>query len=185
MTLPVRPPFDDRSDVAAIVYRQMDDPDALLAAFLHDLHAQGFEAVGVMQARRPPPDGGAAVDFRLFPGERPDGGATDACGTALPMLGHRLARLVEQRPDIVVLNRFGWLELNGAGLLDVLQLAILHEVPAVIAVPEALFPHWLDLAGGLTVKLPCTRSALDRWWRSLWRAPPPAGRHPTPCEHSK
>jgi len=184
MTGPVRPSFDDRSDVAAVVYGRADDPDALLGAFLRDLHAQGFDAVGVVQTRRAPSrDDRTAVDFRLLPED--DATGAKSCGTALRGVGDRLARLVEQRPDVVVLNRFGWLELNGAGLLDVLQLAILREVPAVIAVLYALFPQWLDLAEGLTVKLPCRRDALDRWWRSLWRGPPPAGRRSTACERYK
>lgn len=181
---PLRPAFDDRSDVAAVVYGRADDPDTLLAAFLHDLHAQGFDAVGVVQTRHAsPPDGRAAIDFRLLPDEVAIG--ADCCGTALRGVGDRLAQRVGQRPDIVVLNRFGWQELNGAGLLDVLRLAIAREVPAVIAVPDALFPQWLDLAGGLMVKLPCRRDALDRWWRALWRAPPPAGRRSTACERYK
>ncbi len=182
----VRPPFDDRSDVAAVVYGRAEDPDTLLAGFLRDAHAQGFDAVGVVQARHDPTlNRPAAVDFQMFPDESTVGAPADGCGRALLGVGQRLARLVEQRPDIVVLNRFGWQELNGAGLLDVLQLAILREVPAVIAVPEALFPHWLDLANGLTVRLACDRGALDRWWRSLWRAPPLARRRSTTCERYK
>ncbi|BAI76255.1 hypothetical protein AZL_d04290 (plasmid) [Azospirillum sp. B510] len=192
----IRPLFDDRSDVAALVYGGGDDPDSLLSAFLLDLQAQGFDAVGVVQVR---PDasvtGMAAPGFRLLPGRggepAPEGreGETPGFGTpgveTLAGIGRRLAALVELRPDIVVLNRFGWQELNGFGLLDVLQLAMLRDVPAVIAVPDALFPHWLDLADGLTVKLPCDRAALDRWWASLWRAPSPAGRRSTLCERAK
>ncbi|NUB09005.1 DUF2478 domain-containing protein [Azospirillum sp. Vi22] len=59
--------------------------------------------------------------------------------------GNRLTALVEERPDIVVLNRFGWQELKGAGLLEVLDLALACEVPVAIAVPEPLFARWLGV----------------------------------------
>lgn len=182
---PVRPRFDDRSDVAAVVYGRTDDPDRLLSGFLLDLQTQGFDAVGIVQVRREAPlDGRAAHGFRLLSGQGTLSPDEDPGGESLAGIGRRLAVLVEGRPDIVVLNRFGWQELNGSGLLDVLQLAMLREVPAVIAVPEALFRHWLDLANGLTVRLPCDRAALDRWWVALWRAPS-GGRHPTACERDK
>jgi len=184
-TIPIRPPFDDRSDVAAVVYGDTDDPDRLLSGFLLDLQTQGFDAVGIVQVRREAPLAGrAAHGFRLVSGQGRPSADEDTGGECLAGIGRRLAVLVEERPDILVLNRFGWQELNGSGLLDVLQLAMLREVPAVIAVPEALFPHWLDLANGLTVRLPCDRAALDRWWVSLWRVPPD-GRHPTACERDK
>ncbi|WP_042693847.1 DUF2478 domain-containing protein [Azospirillum sp. B506] len=182
---PVRPPFDDRSDVAAVVYGSTDNPDRLLSGFLFNLQTQGFDAVGIVQVRRKAPlGGGAPHGFRLLSGQGTLSSDAEPDGESLAGIGRRLAVLVDGRPDIVVLNRFGWQELNGAGLLDVLHLAMLREVPAVIAVPEALFPHWLDLANGLTVRLPCDRAALDRWWVSLWRAPP-GGRHPTACERDK
>ncbi|WP_376966954.1 DUF2478 domain-containing protein [Azospirillum sp. A26] len=182
---PVQPPFDDRSDVAAVVYGGTDDPDRLLSGFLLDLQTQGFDAVGIVQVRREAPlEGRPAHGFRLLSGQGSPSPDDDPGGESLAGIGRRLAALVEGRPDIVVLNRFGWQELNGSGLLDVLHLAMLREVPAVIAVPEALFPHWLELANGLTVRLPCDRAALDRWWVSLWRAAP-GGRPPTVCERDK
>ncbi len=205
------PVFDDHSEVAAVVYGGGEDPDALLAAFLRDLHRQGFDAVGIVQRHNPVHGGGAPVEFTLLPdddraggdragGDRADGSQADggwavdparpsdpldACGRALQGVGQRLSALVEHRPDLVVLNRFGWQECNGSGLLDVLRLAIEREVPVVIAVPEALFARWLDLANGLAVKLPCDRRSLDRWWTALWRAPAPADRRPTACERYK
>ncbi|MGY0711259.1 DUF2478 domain-containing protein [Azospirillum argentinense] len=178
--------FDDRSDVAAVVYRAGDDPDRLLAGFLRDLHGQGFDAVGVLQHRRPTGTGDAAsVTFDLFPDA---GTPTDPLpspapvGAALQDRGNRLAALVEERPDIVVLNRFGWQELNGAGLIEVLDMALAREVPVAIAVPEPLFARWLELSRGLAVRVPCDRAGLDRWWRALWQ---PSRSRATVCDRYK
>ncbi|PGH57546.1 hypothetical protein CRT60_11745 [Azospirillum palustre] len=170
----MNPPFtfDDRSDVAALVYRAGENPDGVLAGFLRDLHGQGFDAVGLLQRSRTSGCGDAA--FALFPpDDPPDAPRYGRVGDELDDRARRLVELLEERPDILVLNRFGWQEANGAGLLDVLARALVREVPVVIAVPEPLFAHWLDLTGGLSVRLPCDRAKLDSWWRSLWQPHPP------------
>jgi hypothetical protein len=78
---------------------------------------------------------------------------------------------LERRPDVIVLNRFGSLEVCGCGLIEVLNKAIDRDVPVLIAVPDALFRTWLNAVQGLAVKLQCDRNDLDRWWKSAQPAP--------------
>jgi hypothetical protein len=174
---PIQLEFHAECDVAAVVYGAADDPDAVLAAFIRDLRAQGFNAAGLLQRRNPHGhEISGQVEFFLIP----DAGAHRACwdpqpspvrscGSQLQDFSARLGLALERRPDLVVLNRFGWLEASGSGLLSLLAMAIERDVPVAIAVPERLFCRWLTVAQGLAVRLRCDRISLDRWWSGMRR----------------
>jgi len=164
--------FAADSDVAALVYARGDDPDALLGSFATDLVAGGFGPVGLLQRRR-----GNRVDYLLMPGTSAVAGLSAAAPSLLAA--------VRRRPDLLIVNRFGWAELSGGGLLGVLVEAVRLDVPVLIAVPQALFADWLAFSDGLTIRLGCTRTGLERWWASLSKPPQPWSRSPTICEQLK
>jgi hypothetical protein len=190
---PVQPEFHAECDVAAVVYGAADNPDAVLAEFVHDLRAQGFDAIGLLQRRNPClPDISGPVEFFLIPDEdtqracwEPQSALVSSCGTQLQDLAARLEFTLERRPHIIVLNRFGWLEASGSGLLSLLAGAIERDVPVAIAVPEGLFDRWLTVAQGLAVRLRCDRVSLDRWWDGVRRGCSAAGPHAAFCERYK
>jgi hypothetical protein len=175
----IEPRFHSECDVAALVYGQNDDPDVLLRTFARRLIGEGFDALGVVQRRgaidagRPGP-----AKFVLLPDE---GGLDDdrRYGVSggidyaihLEEVAARLASALRRRPDLLILNRYGSMEVAGAGLLRVLSAAIELDIPVVIAVPEALFGRWLTFASGLAVRLKPSLDALNGWWRSLRRMP--------------
>ncbi|WP_395456576.1 hypothetical protein ACHMW5_15025 [Azospirillum melinis] len=131
---PVRPPFDDRSDVAAVVYGGTDDPDRLLSGFLLDLQTQGFDAVGIVQVRREAPvEGRAAHGFRLLsgqgspsPDEDPGGEALDegsnsiAVGAGTEIAGDDVAARLDQSAFFhaaqQIANQFGFQHTAAHGL---------------------------------------------------------------------
>jgi hypothetical protein len=187
----VPPQFYSECDVAALVYYHAEDPDALLAEFIFDLRRRGFEAVGVLQRRKlVQRDFGAPVELFLLP-EKEDDSPTVEPNAAFDLADQfvtytkKMMEVLDQQPDIMVLNRFGWREANGAGLLSVLSVAIERDVPVVIAVPESLFKRWLLVAQGLAVKLKCDRFSLDRWWSALRRSPFAKTSPMTCCERFK
>jgi hypothetical protein len=190
---PIQPEFHAECDVAAVVYGAADDPDAVLAAFIHDLRAQGFDAAGLLQRRNPRrPDMPGPVEFFLIPdadaeraGWEPQFSPVKSYGTQLQDLGTKLGLALERRPGLIVLNRFGWLEACGSGLLSLLGEAIERDVPVAIAVPEGLFDRWLTVAQGLAVRLRCDRVSLDRWWDGVRRPSPPRKPHAAFCERYK
>jgi hypothetical protein len=177
ITRPIQPEFHAECDVAAIVYGAADDPDAVLAEFIKDLLAQGVDAIGLLQRRDlRRPDMSGPVEFFLIPDAdapkvcwKPHSSPIRSCGAQLRDFGSRLELALERRPDLIVLNRFGWLEVCGSGLLNLLACAIERDVPVAIAVPEGLFGRWLIVAQGLAVRLRCDRVSLDRWWEGLRR----------------
>jgi hypothetical protein len=177
-------------DVAALVYGATDDPDAILLAFIRDLRARGFDAVGLLQRRtQVHPDICKPVEFFLMPNEdqreacwEPQITSARSCSSQLQDLCVRLGLALERQPDIIALNRFGWLEVCGSGLLGILGEAIEKEVPVVIAVPGALFGCWLVATQGLAVRLRCNRISLDCWWGGVCRWPSTASPDHTFCE---
>src|SRR5580658_6080708 len=117
------PGFHSECDVAALVYGQKHDPDVLLRTFARRLIGQGYDALGVVQRRgdidagRPGP-----ARFVLLPDE--DGRDYDCRSEApggvdgaidLGDVAARLASELRRRPDILILNRNGSMEVGGAG----------------------------------------------------------------------
>ncbi len=188
MESPSMPRFHAESDVAAVVYGVGDDPDALLRRFLDRRIAQGHDALGVVQTRA---IGGAGplrtASFQLLP-DFEWGTATIAirprdrrCADALSTIGEKLIAALDRRPDVLVLNRFGRAEASGRGLLGLLAGAVEAEVPVLIAVPDGLFRCWLDVTGGLAVKIRPMEVGLETWWRSLGHGFRSGDDHASPC----
>ncbi|MGO4833300.1 DUF2478 domain-containing protein, partial [Rhizobiaceae sp. 2RAB30] len=173
--------FDDGCEVAAVVYRPGENPDDVIAAFLLGLVDRGFDVAGLMQKQKAGHCELLVVPRLPMPGK--------LLSVALDGATHwddvldQVATDAAALPDIVVLNRFGWREANGGGLLDVLLDAADRGTPVLIAVPKALFEDWLALTQGMTARLNCDRKSLDRWWNRLQR--PARGNASTYCERYK
>jgi hypothetical protein len=173
--------FDSECDIAAIVYRSGEDPDSVLADFFGFLSEQGHEAVGVVQRRT-----GSRPDrllFQIHAAGTVGWESEIASDTGFAQLASKLLQLIHSRPEIVILNRFGSFELRGGGLATVLGEVMKLGIPAVIAVPEVLFPKWLNHTGGLAVRVDCRLSSLVSWWNELDR---PLRRHELSfCEQAR
>lgn len=173
------PPAAD-GEVAAVVYRQGRCPGALLDAFSARLLEAGFDPVTVTQR------GTARVRFTISSAETTYAeaelrGEVVEAAVDRPLGRVRAALLLAlmRRPDVIVLNRFGYSELVGFGLLDVLAAAAEAGVPVVAAVPHDLFAHWLRITAGRAIRLGPTQDELQRWWMSVATLPSvPA--NPTP-----
>jgi len=164
--------FDAQCDLAALVYDEHQDPDAVLRDFAADLNAQGFRAVGMVQAGQCADSSLSAV--LLHSGEKlllaqdldP---AAHGCRLDLGRLqnaGERVADALAAGADLVIINRFGKRERDGKGLGFLIERAANADIPVVIAVSTHRFTDWVKFAGGMSVKLACDRSALDAWWRN-------------------
>jgi hypothetical protein len=144
----------------------------LLRAFALDLVARGNDVLGVVQSR--PIENAITANALQFVmlGEDAAGASQVLLDVELEEVASRLATALGRRPDLLVLNRYGTKEADGGGLLGALSIAIEHDIPVVVGVPEALFPRWLDVADGLAVRVRPRLDSLNAWWRALSRAPP-------------
>ncbi|MGN1289703.1 MAG: DUF2478 domain-containing protein [Bradyrhizobium sp.] len=185
--------FDAQCDLAALVYDDNDDPDAVLRAFAGDLKAHGTRVVGMVQTGQCADSSLSAVLVHsgetLLLAQPPNPGAT-GCKLDLSRLqdaGIRVADALSAGADLVIINRFGKRERDGKGLGFLIERALDADIPVVIAVSRQSFADWIKFAGGMSVKLACDRHALDAWWRnvSLRTAARVAPDHTTVCEAFK
>jgi hypothetical protein len=185
--------FDAQCDLAALVYEPNQDPDAILRGFAADLNGRGFRVVGMVQAGQCADSSLSAV--LLHNGEnlllaQDFDPAARGCRLDLARLhnaGERIEEAMGHGADLVVINRFGKREREGKGLGHLIKQALDADIPVVIAVASDRFGDWIRFAGGMSVKLPCKRDALDAWWHGVFArdADPIIEAHPTVCEALK
>src|ERR1700748_1570968 len=105
--------FDAQCDLAALVYDDSADPDAVLRGFAEDLNARGLRAVGMVQAGQCADSSLSAI---LLPGGEPMllsqdfDPAARGCRIDLGRLqnaGERIAETLNAGADLLIINRFG------------------------------------------------------------------------------
>jgi len=184
--------FDAQCDVAALVYEADQDPDAILRGFATDLNARGLRTVGMVQAGQCADSSLSAV--LIHSGEKlllaqDFDPAASGCRLDLGRLqnaGERVAEALETGADLLIINRFGKRERDGKGLSYLIERALEANIPVVIAVSSQHFAEWIKFAGGMSVKLPCDRDALNTWWQTVSASNPGSiDRHETICEALK
>ena len=165
--------FDAQCDLAALVYDEHDDPDAVLRNFAAQLNARGFRAVGMVQAGQCADSSLSAVlvhngeQILLAQDFDP---AASGCRLDLSRLqnaGERVAEALDTGADLLIVNRFGKRERDGKGLAHLVQRALDADIPVVIAVSNQHFEDWIRFADGMSVKLYCDRAALEAWWQRV------------------
>jgi Protein of unknown function (DUF2478) len=184
--------YDAECDLAAVAFGAGDDPDSLLIDFARHLGRSGFRPIGVIQlGHASEADTLRAV---LFPGDEVVSVAHDTGHDSfgcridsrwLTQVAAQIEDAIAAGADLVIINRFGKLEADGHGLIDLVRKAADADIPVLIAVPEHRFAAWIRHSGGMNVRLPCRRSALDRWWRLVRRGAAAQGAAETFCEIAK
>lgn len=169
------PAADAPCDLAALVYDEGQDPDALLHAFAADLRAHGVRAVGLVQSGDRAADRSSVHAVLVHSGERLAllqdlGPLAEGCRLDVGQLlsaGARVASALDQGADVLIINRFGKLEREGQGLSYLIDRALSDGIPVIIAVPSRRLDDWTGFAGGMSVQLDCSRAALDQWWAAV------------------
>ncbi len=86
---------------------------------------------------------------------------------ALAHAAQRISAAIERSPELLFINRFGKLEIEGMGLYAEIGAAVAAEVPTLVCVAARYAEHWRQFAMGLDEELPCSAEALRRWWRCV------------------
>ena len=163
---------DNRSDLAALVYDDVHDPDALLRGFAAEMNAQGFRVVGMVQAGQCADSSLSAVlvhsgeTLLLAQDFDPNASGCRLDIGRLQNAGARVADALDAGADLLIINRFGKRERDGKGLGYLIERALHAGTPVVIAVAKDRSADWTAFAGD-TPRLACDRSALDAWWRDV------------------
>ncbi len=157
---------------AAIVDDKTFDMDDLLAAIVHGQLGKGRRIHGCLM-KRPPRESGCAATMVLediVTGEhylvsQPMGSGSNSCradpqGFARASQVFRDALL--QRPDLVVSNRFGDLEVKRSGFVAELLSVMAEGLPLLTTVATRNARAWQDFTGG-GLLLPPDPPAIADW----------------------
>ena len=75
----------------------------------------------------------------------------------------QVARSLDTDPDLLILNKFGKVEAEGRGLLDLVAMAVERGIPVMIGVPIRNLAPWRDFAGGMSVEFSDDLSEIADW----------------------
>lgn len=165
----------DAPRIAVILYRADDDVDSLLADFAMARLDAGDRLGGIVQ-RNIKDATGRRIDMQLIDlmtGQaigisQTLGGGAGSCkldAGGLAESAQAVTRAIEGCVALVVINKFSKQEATGHGLRSEFADAIVAGRPLLTAVPEKCAEAWRDFIGDQATVLPCSREAVDAWWR--------------------
>jgi hypothetical protein len=161
----------ERSPLAALIYREHDDIDAVLRAIHDAVAAQGHRVGGLLQS---PCDGSIFVT-ELVSGQRINltqdlGACAEGCRLdtgALAEAAGLVARSLANPPDLLLLARFGKIEIEGGGVLAEIGEAASAGVPTLVGVADKREEGWRAFAGDFAEHLPCALEPALDWWKAF------------------
>lgn len=170
---PSRATGEDVKAVAAIVYDNEAYPEALFRQIVDTCRAAGIATAGVLQHLA-----FAGADRRcdvlledlatghrtaLFENRGPGARGCRLDEAALAKATARVEGSLENRPDVLILNKFGKVECDGGGLRDLIAKAIDRGIPVVIGVPRRNLESWRSFVGEFAVELSDQMEEVARW----------------------
>jgi len=163
---------------AAILYTPTTEETSILGPFAKALNERGYKVGGIVQEMLFDEDGAKAgldaieVDTGLrIPINRPTKSdkANGTCSldhAALAESTSAIRRAIENRMDLIVIEKYGDQEKKGGGLADEILAAMAEGIPVLTLVPAISLEEWNRFSGGLTQLLPCSEEAIWAWWDS-------------------
>jgi hypothetical protein len=165
----------ERLPLAAVVYDAGEPIDALFAQVRATLEARGQTVGGVMQSPCAETiyaihiESGRALNLMqnlgaCATGCRLDSGAlADAAGLS--------AQSLAQKPDLLLVSRFGRAEAEGGGFLAEIGAAAAAGQPTLVGVARKREAEWRAFAQDFAQILPCDAAAVLAWRDRLGDAP--------------
>jgi nucleoside-triphosphatase THEP1 len=143
--------------VVGVVYDGHLDIDAVLSASIDLLRSNGVRVAGLLQHFGEPLPGGKRSMYieDLSTGERiridlPRGPEASGCSLDSDGLNRAACALrsaIAERPDVLIVNRFGVQEAEGHGMRAELAEAVGSGLPTVVAVSQSLLGEWEKFLG--------------------------------------
>ncbi len=165
------------SRLAAILFERDEAPDEALIAFVDGAMACGARIAGLVQERA---DDDLCdlhdvsvrdlMSGEILPIMQDLGAGATGCSVdpaAIAEAARLLDRALATNPDLLVINRFGRLELEGGGMLAEIGRAFAEGLTMIVCVPGRYRDAWNAFAAGLDVQLPAKREAIEAWWRAI------------------
>lgn len=166
-------------NIAAVRYPRKFEIDLLFADVCWNLLERGVRVGGVIQTITPGIEGQCAASIQVVDVRSDavfnvwENRGLDAKGCRLNEAGllemePTLLGAIEDRVDLLLVNRFGRAESLGRGLIGCFAAAIDARVPVLTAVREPYDIEWQRFHGGMGVELPPSLSAALQWCELLF-----------------
>jgi uncharacterized protein len=160
----------------AVIHGPKAMTDTLLGDFAREIQNRGFKVAGLIQRNGDAGDDCACVMELIDLGSGDTirisqdlGAGSNSCRVdpgGIAEAGSRLRVSMNDKPDLVVVNKFGGLEKSGGGLSDELLWAMAEGLPVLTSVSGRLIDEWLEFSGGHCDLLRPDEAALWQWWGS-------------------
>jgi hypothetical protein len=159
--------------LVAIVYANEAYPQSTFERIVADCRRRGLRVAGVLQHPVCSDAAGhcdvaleeltTGVWTDLFEDRGPGASGCRLDVAALAEVNGKVARSFDADPALLVLNKFGKVEAEGRGLLDLVAIAVDRGIPVVIGVPIRNLPAWRGFAGDLSVEFSSDPSEITDW----------------------
>jgi nucleoside-triphosphatase THEP1 len=160
-----------RPMLAALVYDEHAYPDDILKQVVDRCRARGFRLAGVVQ--RKSREAGHRCDMLLedlvtgrhvsiFAGRGRGAKGCQLDEDAMLQVVSQIERELKDNPKLLMLNKFGKVEAEGAGMRDLIAQAVWMGIPVIVGVPARNLNAWREFAGELSIELHNSRDT-DGW----------------------
>ena len=159
--------------LVAIVYANEAYPQSTFEQIVENCRRRGLRVAGVLQHPVCSDTAGHCdvVLEELTTGLRTDlfenrGPGARGCRldvAALAEVNGQVERSLDSDPEILILNKFGKVEVEGRGLLDLVAMAADRSIPVVIGVQIRNLEAWRNFTGGLSVEFTSDPSEVADW----------------------
>lgn len=163
--------------ILAVVYNDGLAADRFLANVGYQLRDLGVHVGGLVQSNRFVRDR-TKCDMELeelssgeiFQISEDRGRLSTGCRLDRDVLARAAAtmtRVVKERPEIIILNKFGKVESEGSGLREAIAAAAQAEIPVIVGVPIRNIDQWRNFAGELAEEADCSESVAVSWLKRV------------------
>jgi nucleoside-triphosphatase THEP1 len=160
-----------RPMLAALVYDEQAYPDDILKQVVDRCRARGLRLAGVVQHRSR--ESGHRCDMLLedlatgrqasiFAGRGRGAKGCQLDEYAMLQVVSQIERELKHNPKLLMLNKFGKVEAEGAGMRDLIAQAVWMGIPVIVGVPARNLHAWREFAEGLSIELHNSRD-VDDW----------------------
>ena len=180
-----------RQALVAIVYANEAYPQSTFERIVENCRWRGLRLAGVLQ-HPVCSDAAGHCDValeELTTGLRTDlfedrGPGASGCRldvAALAEVNAQVARSLDNDPELLILNKFGKVEAEGRGLLDLVAIAVDRSIPVVIGVPIRNLEAWRNFAGGMSVEFSSDPFEIMDWLNRTFPVAIAQRAVPAPC----
>ena len=160
--------------LAALVYDEQAYLDKIVKQVVDRCRARGLRLAGVVQHRSR--EAGHRCDMLLedlatgrqtsiFVGRGRGAKGCQLDEDAMLQVVSQIERELRDNPKLLMLNKFGKVEVEGAGMRDLMAQAVWMDIPVIIGVPARNLHAWREFAGEISTELHNSRD-VDGWLAS-------------------